>query len=127
MIENTKGLTKDKQSSPPSPCICDYVIYGWSLQANKEIWVLLEKNFSVTLLPILAARKRQTTLPSEINPSILAVLSNCHPLKNSIIFAGDYAIFEVNVLKLEDLNIIVLEKKEDISAELYGRIIYLRR
>ena len=87
----------------------------------------MEKNFSVTLLPILAARKRQTTLPSEINPSILAVLSNCHPLKNSIIFADDYAIFEVNVLKLEDFNIIVLEKKEDISAKLYGRIIYLRR
>jgi hypothetical protein len=87
----------------------------------------LEKNFSITLLPILAARKRQTTLPSEINPSILAVLSNCHPLKNSIIFADDYDIFEVNVLKLEDFNIIVIKKKEDISAKLYGRIVYLRR
>ena len=60
-------------------------------KANKEIWVLLEKCFSITVLPILAGAQRQT-LPSGINPSILAVLSNA-TVKRSIIFA-DYAIFQ---------------------------------
>ena len=93
-------------------------------KANKEIWVLLEKCFSITVLPILAGAQRQT-LPSGINPSILAVLSNA-TVKRSIIFA-DYAIFQLHVVALETFNIILLEKMSGVLIDLHQQITHIQR
>ena len=91
--------------------------------SNKEIWVLLEKNYSITLLPILEGRRQK--LPSEINPFILPILSRT-AAKSSKIFL-ESAIFQLHVIRLEDFNILLLERKDGDLIDLYLRISYLRR
>ena len=93
-------------------------------EANKEIWVLLEKCFSITLLPILAGVRRQT-LPQEINPSLLAILSNAG-VNRSIIFA-ECAIFQIHVVTLDTFKIILLEKMRGVKVELYNKITFIHR
>ena len=92
--------------------------------SNKEIWVLLEKSFRIKVLPILAASRGQK-LPSEINPFILPLLSHT-TTKSSKIFL-ESTIFQLYVIRLEDFNILVLEKKDGVLIDLYLRISYLRR